>query len=176
MECFTGEIRIMGFTYAPNGWAVCDGQLVPVAQWGGLFSMLRYRFGGGGDRFGLPDLRGGQIAIGTGAGTGLTPRQLGEISGTPQVTLNVREMPAHTHLVMTSSEPGDVSTPTATTALARANGGSAYHAVSNLKNLDPALVSGVRGGDNQPHENRMPYQALCYCICLQGMRTGGESD
>ena len=86
------------------------------------------------------------------------------------VTLDETQVPPHTHLVMAVADPGDVNTPTATTSLARSNGGSAYGATKNMKALDSRLVSGVRGGDGQPHENRMPFRALYYCIGLQGQR------
>jgi microcystin-dependent protein len=173
MESFTGEVRMVGFQFAPKDWAACDGQPMPVAQYGGLFNQLRYRFGGSGQTFNLPDLRDGQIALGTGAGTGLTPRAMGDKGGVTTVTLTETTMPPHTHRVLTASDPGDVSTPTATTALARSNGAAAYGTVKNMKGLDPRIVSGVRGGNSQPHENRMPFQAVYYCICLQGQRTAG---
>jgi microcystin-dependent protein len=176
MEAFTGEVRLVGFKFAPKGWAVCDGTELPVGQYGPLFRQLGTKFGGDGQRsFALPDLRSGQIALGTGAGPNLTPRGMGDKGGVTSVTLAETQSPPHTHLIMTAADPGDVSTPTATTYLARSNGGSAYGAVKNMKGLDPSIVSGVRGGDSKPHENRMPFQALYYCICLQGQRSASEA-
>jgi len=174
-DSFTGEVRLMGFKFAPKGWAACDGQPMPAAQLGPLFKQIGYKFGGSGPTFNLPDLRNGQIAIGTGAGPGRTARSMGEAGGTPQVTLTMGEMPPHTHLVRAVSDPGDVTTPTAATTLARSNGAAAYATPQDIDpskkeqkvaSLDPRLVSGVRGGDNLPHENRMPFQAVFYCICL----------
>lgn len=172
MEAFTGEVRLMGFAYAPVGWAVCDGTPLSVAAYGPLFQQIGYRFGGSGGTFNLPDLRDGQIAIGVGAGPGLTPRKAGERGGAAEVQLSTNEVPAHLHSLMTVADPGDVSTPKAETPLARSNGKAAYRAsATNLKSLDARVVSTAPGGDGVGHENRMPYQAVCYCICLQGQRT-----
>jgi microcystin-dependent protein len=136
MEAFTGEVRLVGFRYAPVGWALCDGTPLPVAQYGPLFQQIGYRFGGSGGTFNLPDLRDGQIAIGAGTGPGLTPRKVGERGGAAGVTLTAAEMPPHAHSVMTTLDPGDVNKPAAATALARSNGKAAYHAPANLKSLD----------------------------------------
>ena len=102
-EGFIGEITLFAGNFAPRGWALCDGQLLPVSQHDALFSILGTTYGGDGETtFGLPDLRG-RVAIGAGAGPGLTPRRLGQKSGVEGVTLSVAEMPGHTHVV---PEPG----------------------------------------------------------------------
>jgi microcystin-dependent protein len=168
MFAFTGEVRIVGFDFAPKGWASCDGQLLPVGQFGALFRLIGNRFGGDGvHQFALPDLSDGRIVLGTGAGPALTPRAAGDSGGVTTVTLTDQTMPPHTHLVFASNQPGDVSTPTTTTALARSNGGAAYGASKSLQPFDARTVSTVPGGGGQPHNNVMPYQALFYCICLQ---------
>lgn len=171
MESFTGEIRIMGFGFAPKGWVVCDGQPASTTQYKGLFQQLGYRFGGSGATFNLPDLRDGSIALGTGAGPGLTPRALGDRGGVTSVTLTEQECPPHTHLVSATNEPGQVHAPGPNAFLARSSGGAVYRSPQNTQSMDARLVGGVRGGDGRPHENRMPFQALYYCICLLGTRT-----
>src|SRR5215475_11890866 len=97
---FVGEIRVVGFNFAPTGWAFCNGQLLPISQNTALFSLLGTQYGGDGkSTFALPDLQG-SAAMGQGNGNGLSPRFVGESSGTPSVTLIQSEMPIHNHSVM----------------------------------------------------------------------------
>ena len=96
-EPFIGEIRIFGFNFAPRGWALCDGQLLPISQNSALFSLLGTIYGGDGrTTFALPDLRG-RAALHEGTGPGLSPRQLGQRSGSETNTLTVNQLPPHTH-------------------------------------------------------------------------------
>lgn len=96
-EPFLGEIRMVGFNFAPNGWAPCDGRLLPIAQNSALFALLGTTYGGDGiSNFGLPDLRG-RAAVGMGTGPGLTTIVQGERSGTESVTLTTGQMPQHAH-------------------------------------------------------------------------------
>jgi len=96
-EPFIGEIRMVGFNYAPNGWAPCDGRLLPIAQNSALFALLGTTYGGDGVvNFGLPDLRG-RVAVGMGTGPGLTPIVQGQRSGSESVTLTSGQMPQHAH-------------------------------------------------------------------------------
>src|SRR5690242_18351749 len=105
-EPFIGEIRAFGFNFPPRGWAICAGQLLPIAQNTALFSILGTSFGGDGrTTFALPDLRG-NAPLHIGTGNGLTPRQLGETGGTAQVSLSLAQMPAHSHAVNCNSGVG----------------------------------------------------------------------
>src|SRR3954471_16909667 len=99
MDGTIGEIRLFAGNFAPRNWAFCNGQLMPIAQNTALFSILGTTFGGNGQTtFGLPDFRG-RVSVGTGQGTGLTNHDLGEQSGTENVTLSTAQMPAHTHTI-----------------------------------------------------------------------------
>jgi microcystin-dependent protein len=166
---FVAEVRVFGFNFPPTGWAQCNGQLLPISQNTALFSLLGTYYGGDGkSTFGLPNLEG-SMPIGQGQGGGLSDRFLGEQSGSETVTLIFSEMPNHPHGLFASNEPADVSTPTATVALARTNGQAGYAPSTGPQNsqLDQSAAS-VIGGD-LPHNNLMPYLVLNYCIALQGV-------
>ena len=103
---FLGEIRVTGFNFAPRGWALCDGQLLPINQNTALFALLGTQFGGNGQTtFALPDLRG-RVPIHQGQGPGLTPRTIGETGGAESATLNVAQLPPHTHTALASGGAG----------------------------------------------------------------------
>src|SRR5690606_34266597 len=112
MEQLLGQIIMVGFNFAPRGWAFCDGRLLPIAQNTALFSLLGTTYGGNGQTtFALPDLRG-RCAVGMGQGPGLSQRVQGEMSGTENVTLIQTQMPAHTHTLMASTADGTTNVPT----------------------------------------------------------------
>lgn len=164
---FVAEIRVLPFNFAPRGWATCDGQLMPISQNTALFSLLGTNYGGDGrSNFGLPNL-GNSFALGTGAGPGLSPYDVGQTVGSATVTLQQAEMPSHGHGLMggvtpTSSSPaGAVMAPTAT------GGGNAYRTPGAAAVMAGTTISA--NGGNAPHENRQPYQALTFCIALQGI-------
>src|ERR1700709_1336513 len=109
---FIAEIRIVGFNFAPRGWAFCDGQILPITQNTALFSLLGTNYGGDGrSTFGLPDLQGA-TPMQQGQGPGLSDRYLGEAGGTETVTLLQSEMPIHRHTVGTVNAPGGLNDPT----------------------------------------------------------------
>lgn len=163
---FIGEVRLFGCNFAPTGWAACDGQLMPIAQNTALFSLLGTAFGGNGvSNFALPDLRG-RVALGTGAGSGLTPRQQGEAGGSATVTLQPTHMPAHTHGLMAGlSATGN--SPELSSLAPTATGALAYRVPGGLVPMAGSALA-VAGG-SQPHENRPPMLALNFCIALQGI-------
>lgn len=159
-EPFLSEIRIMSFNFAPKGWALCNGQLLPINQNQPLFALLGTTFGGDGRvNFALPDLRSrAPIHVGSG-------HTLGERGGEDAHTLSVAEMPQHIHFVAGSSvAQGGNNVPTG-----RFLGGSAdaYAPPSNLTALRPGTITNA--GGSQPHNNDQPYLVVSFCIALQGI-------
>lgn len=163
MEPFLGEIRLFPYTFAPRGWAFCQGQILGIAQNTALFSLLGTTYGGNGQTtFGLPDLRG-RVAVSSGQGPGLSPYSLGQQGGTESVSLTQNQMPLHAHLVNASSVSPNASRPG--NAFLAANG--PYQAAPDGTTMAPGMIQGT--GGNQPHENRQPYTTLNYCIALEGI-------
>jgi microcystin-dependent protein len=165
---FVAEIRMVGFNFAPTGWAQCDGQLLPISQNTALFSLLGTFYGGDGkSTFALPDLQGAS-PIDWGQGQGLSNYDLGQMGGTSSVTLIESEIPAHSHTARATTGPADVSSPTPTTALARSTGGSGYAvAGGGTQQMDPSAIAPT--GGSLPHNNLMPYLVLNFCIAMQGI-------
>lgn len=158
-EPFLSEVRIMSFVFAPRGWALCNGQLLPINQNQGLFSLLGTTFGGDGRlNFALPDLRG-RTPIHVGSG-----HTLGERGGEQAHTLSIAELPTHTHVLQASSANADVLI-AAGNLLATAN--NLYTGAANLTSLQPASVTNV--GGSQAHLNMQPFLTLSFCIALQGI-------
>jgi microcystin-dependent protein len=160
-EPFLSEIRLMSFSFAPRGWAQCNGQLLPINQNQALFSLLGTTFGGDGRvNFALPDLRG-RVPIHVGAG-----HTLGERGGEQAHTLAVSELSEHTHQVMASTQAANAPTP-ANSTFAAANGNQFYGPASNLTALEAGTVTNV--GGSQAHLNMEPFLTLSFCIALQGI-------
>ena len=165
-----GELRIFPQVsqMPPAGWALCDGQILPLSQNTALFSLLGTFYGGDGkSTFALPNLQGA-IPIGDGQGPGLSERFIGETSGQETVTLLASETPIHTHAVRVSQDFGDIATPQPGESLAKAVGGQSYqtNTVANIVNMAPQVIPPV--GSDLPHTNLMPYVAMRWCIALQG--------
>lgn len=157
---YMSEIKIFAFNFPPKGWALCNGQLLPINQNQALFSLLGTTYGGNGQtNFALPDLRG---RVPMHVGQGLTQ---GERSGSEAVTLTIGEMAAHTHFINASTTTVNQPYPTGNLW---APGGSqpGYAATPNVA-MSPASVTNT--GGSQPHENRAPYLTLCIGIALQGV-------
>ena len=165
---FVAEIRVFGFNFPPRGWASCSGQLMPLSQNTALFSLLGTMYGGDGkSTFALPDLQD-RSPMHQGQGQGLSLRTVGESGGAEFITLLESEMPVHTHQARATGSPADVSSPTATTALARSTGKTAWApSDGNNTTLHPNAVTPT--GGSFPHNNLMPYLVLNYCIALQGV-------
>lgn len=155
---FIGEIRVTSFAYAPNGWAMCNGQLLPINQNQALFSLLGTTYGGNGQTtFALPDLRG-RAPMHEGGG-----HVLGERAGFEAVTLTQNELPAHTHALLASTTPGSTAQPAgAAFGAARGQYGEA---------IDATLISTTlaSAGQTQPHENRPPFLVLNFMIAIVGI-------
>jgi len=164
---FVAEIRIFGFMFAPTGWAMCNGQLMPISQNTALFSLLGTFYGGDGkSTFALPDLQG-SAALHQGQGNGLSERFLGEIGGSEFVTLIESEMPAHTHGLTGGNLPGTTANPGADMSLTRSAGGAAYKNTGAIVQLAPQAATPA--GGSLPHNNLMPYLTMNYCIAMQGV-------
>lgn len=171
---YIGEIRMFGGNFAPMGWMLCQGQLLPIAEYDTLFMLIGTTYGGDGmNTFALPDLRG-RIPIHQGSGPGLTPRTLGQMGGTESVTLNTTQMPSHTHAVVATpqavSSVGNDLSP-AGNHWARAGGERGYGDTANVTMAADLLSTPTVGdaGDNRPHENRPPYLAVNFIISLFGV-------
>ncbi|TPN25640.1 phage tail protein [Mesorhizobium sp. B2-3-3] len=159
-EPFLSEVRIMSFDFPPKGWALCNGQLLPINQNQGLFSLLGTTFGGDGRvNFGLPNLQA-RAPMHRGGG-----HTLGERGGEQSHTLSISEMPTHVHTAMASTATaGNVSFP-ANNVLASAL--NAYGAPTSLTSLNPTTIANT--GGSQAHLNMQPFLTLSFCIALQGI-------
>jgi len=165
---FVAEIRIFPFTFAPKGWAFCNGQLIPISQNTALFALLGTTYGGDGkSTFALPDLQG-SAAMHPGQGSGLSLRDLGEIGGVDNVTLVESEIPVHTHTLMASGEDANDDDPK-NASWATSVGVAMYQPASagNLVNMAPQALTPA--GGSLPHNNMQPYLTLNFCIALQGV-------
>ena len=157
---FLSEIRLFSFDFAPRGWALCDGQLLPINQNQALFALLGTRYGGNGQTtFALPDLRS-RVPIHVGSG-----HTLGEVGGEQAHTLTGNEMPAHSHAMHGSTASSGGSDNPTDRFLGSAS--NLYHAPAALQAMNPGTIAGTGGG--QPHENMQPYLVLLFCIALQGI-------
>ncbi|MBR1164843.1 phage tail protein [Bradyrhizobium elkanii] len=168
---FLAEIRIFPFNFAPNGWAFCGGQILPISQNTALFSLLGVTYGGNGTtNFALPNMQGNAPAA-PGQGPGLSPYDLGETTGSPNVTLLQNQLPLHNHPVnVGTQDAADVQVPGPTRILGRSANAFAYVPGSPTPTLTQmnATMIGMTGG-NQPHNNMQPYLTLNFCIALQGI-------
>ncbi len=165
-EPFLGQIAIVPYNFAPQGWALCQGQLLPISENPALFSLLGTTYGGNGvSNFALPDLRG-RMPVGTGEGPGLSNIVLGEVGGTETVTLTIEQLPAHTHPLMASTLEAAVVSPTGAVLGSKARV-PLYSGASDLTPMAGASV-GETGG-NQPFPIRNPYLGLQYIIALEGV-------
>ncbi len=167
---FLAEVRMVGFNFAPTGWAQCNGQILPIVQNTAVFSLLGTTFGGDGrTTFALPNLAG-RSPLGWGTGPGLSPRTLGEQGGVSSVTLLQTQLPAHTHVPMASGQPGTATSPTGATWAKAATGRQQtpmYAAPGAATAMSPSALAPV--GSGQPHNNLAPYVAVNFVIALQGV-------
>ncbi len=165
---FIGEIMMFGGGFCPAGWAEAAGQLVAIAENQALFSIVGTDYGGDGARtFALPDLRG-RMAIGVGAGQGLTPVVQGKQGGREQVTLTVAEMPTHTHLIGGSSASADTTQANGAMLATSPDGQPIYTSSGALDTpLNGAVVAPA--GGSQPFGVQNPYLAIHFCVALTGV-------
>lgn len=168
---FLGEIQAVPYAFAPRGWALCDGQLLPISQNTALFSLLGTTYGGDGkSTFALPNLQG-LSPIFYGQGPGLSPYVEGETGGEATVTLLQSEMPSHSHTVSVADQPGSQNQPTGA-LLGKARFGKAYDLQygvgdSNTTAMAPGALAPA--GGSQPHNNMPPFLVVNFIIALQGI-------
>ena len=162
---FLGEIAIFGFTFAPRGWAMCNGQILSISQNTALFSLLGTTYGGNGQTtFALPDLRG-RVPVHEGQGPGLSPYVLGEVTGTETVTLTSQQMPSHVHPFTV----GGSSTPASKSPAGNYNAAFGTQAYGSPADVQMGSNQTSPTGGGQPHSNIQPLLVLNFCIALQGI-------
>src|SRR5882672_7902777 len=166
---FVAEIRIFAGNFAPTGWALCNGQLMPISQNTALFSLLGTTYGGDGkSNFALPNLQG-SVPMQAGQGPGLSLRDLGEIGGDQAVTLLQTEMPSHNHGVQ-GTTTGNQTTPVNNAWASGQKGfGNVYAAPNNATNVQMNPFGTSIAGGNLPHNNMTPFLCLTFIIALQGV-------
>ena len=164
-EPFLGQIMMVGFNFAPRGWARCDGQLLPISSNSALFSLLGTIYGGDGrTTFALPDLRG-RVAIHPGNGPGLSPYQIGQKVGAENVTLQISNLPNHNHGITAINTTGSETTPPDGGRLAEGN--DAIYTTDTSPAVNLASTSSVGGG--QQFGIRQPSLSVNFIIALQGL-------
>lgn len=167
---FVAEIRIFAGNFAPRGWALCNGQLLPISQNTALFSLLGTTYGGDGrSNFALPNLQG-SAPLHAGQGPGLSLYSLGESGGSPTESLLQSEIPSHTHDARAfAAAKGDKTDPTGHFWSKAQYGrlGMSMYKTTGPQQLNAAALSTTGGG--QPHNNLMPYLTLTFIIALQGI-------
>ncbi|MFJ3486910.1 phage tail protein [Pseudomonas sp. NPDC090202] len=190
MEVFLGTIQGFGFNFAPSGWALCNGQIIAIAQNNALFALLGTFYGGNGvSNFALPNLQS-RMPIGQGTGPGLSTRTIGEVSGTEQVSVMVSNLPqlpintatlaVNTTIKLASTPSNPVTAPTSTNAYLGASSGGPGSAniYSNAQGSEPVNLLGTQStltgnlsipGGNQPLQTMNPYLAINFSVALSGI-------
>lgn len=162
-EPFIAEIRILATTFAPRGWAFCNGQLLPIAQNTALFSLVGTTYGGDGrTTLALPNMQG-RLPMHPGRGPGLTTRRLGENRGTETVTLTESQIASHNHTPQ-GFPSAETANPTSTRGIGAAN---VYAPPDNIVDMAAGMIGNVGGGG--PHSNLQPFTSLNFCIALTGL-------
>jgi microcystin-dependent protein len=174
---FLGQIQLFGFNFAPTGWLLCSGQILPIAQYSALYSLLGTFYGGDGRAtFALPNLNG-RVAMGIGQGPGLTQRVIGETEGEASVTLLAAQMPSHTHALTATGANATTGAPAGNqlATVLHASGRTKEQGLvyGTVVGTNPTFVTAPNAlattGGNQAHNNMQPYVALNYCIAITGI-------
>lgn len=168
-EQYLGEIRMFGFNFAPEGWAMCNGQTLAISQNTALFSLLGTTYGGNGTTtFQLPNLQS-RVPIHVGQGLGLSPYVIGQSQGAENVTLITSEIPSHTHALNCNTMGGNAASPQNNYPAVESTGTSLDYntAPTSGAAMSPTAI-GTAGG-NLPHANIQPYLCINFCIAMQGI-------
>ncbi len=165
---YVGEIRMFAGNFAPQGWAFCDGQLLPIFEYETLFNLFGTLYGGDGEQtFGVPNMAG-RLPIHSGTGPGLSSRTIGEEMGVEQVTLTAGQLPPHTHSLNVSSSQGTTSSAVGgAVALATSPGVRKFRPASSAQPLRNDLLAST--GGSQPHTNMMPSTCVNFIVSLFGI-------
>ena len=174
MDPFLGQISLLACNFAPQGWALCQGQVLSISQNTALFALLGINFGGDGrTNFQLPDLRG-RPPIGFGQGPGLSAYSIGQTGGGETISISSANYPAHSHTLFAAASAATGNAPNGLFEAQGQTGGrggtvnlALYSGSGTATTLAAALMAAPGGG--QPHNNLQPYLALNFCIALQGI-------
>ncbi len=163
---YVGQIMAFGGNFAPQGWALCDGSLLPISQYDVLFSLIGTTYGGDGQTtFALPDLRS-RVPLHQGQGSGLSNYVLGQSGGAEAVTLTVGQLPQHSHPAMANSGGGTGSSPS---GAVWAGSPTNIYTAGAAANAAMAATSISASGGSQPHDNMLPFVTLNFCIAFEGI-------
>jgi microcystin-dependent protein len=161
---YVGEIRLVGFNFAPNGWNFCNGALLPISEFETLFNLIGTTYGGDGQQtFAVPDLQG-RAPLHQG-NNGVSTYVIGEVAGVESVTINSSQYPQHTHSVLGSTNAGSVATPANNVI---GSGQKIFTSVVPTNVMNSNMLSSY-GGGSQPHENLQPYLVLNWIIAQFGV-------
>jgi microcystin-dependent protein len=162
---YVGEIRMVGFNFAPAGWALCNGALLPISEYETLFNLIGTTYGGDGQStFAVPNLAG-RVPLHMGTGNGLSPRIIGEVAGVEQITLINSQMPQHSHVPQAQSANGALTNPQ--NAIWASSTAAIYSTDPPNVPMRNGLVNPA--GGNQPHKNMMPFLVINFVISLFGI-------
>jgi microcystin-dependent protein len=167
---YLGSMMLVPYNFAPLGFAFCNGQLLPISSNTALFSLLGTTYGGDGrSTFALPNLQG-SLAVGMGQGPGLSSYDIGQTGGSPTVTLTTATVPPHQHKVNAAKAAADLKAPKSV-AMALSASPQIYYNNAVLTNMVAMNTGSISpfAGNNQPHNNMMPYLGLQWIIALQGI-------
>jgi microcystin-dependent protein len=165
-EPFLAEIRMVGFNFAPRGWAMCDGQILPINQNQALYSLVGISYGGNGSTtFGLPDLRG-RTPVHAGFAGGVL---LGQSGGEEAHALTTSELPSHTHTLLASGDQGSDDSPAGNAPASKPRRSTSQYTTPNPSLVPMAATQIGNTGGSQPHNNMQPCIALNFVIALQGV-------
>lgn len=169
-QAFTGEIRILPYTFPPRDWAYCAGQTLLINQYSALYAVIRTTYGGDGRiNFKLPNLQG-SVPIGFGSGPGLTPWPINASGGVTTVTLNQTGLPQHTHSIYAAAIVSKTGVPTNTQFISTDSNDPRFLkdlSKASFVAMSPAMLASA--GGSQPHSNMQPYLGINFCICLNGV-------
>jgi len=168
-EPYIGEIRMVGFQYAPEGWANADGQILSIAEHSTLYSLYGTLYGGDGrTNFALPDFRG-RVPIHTGHGAGLPTYQQGQAGGYPSVVLTANQAPSHTHPASVHAKAATADQATPAGHFWAEPGRAAYATDQDSTMHEDAVQVQANTGGGQPHENMQPYLTVRFCVAMIGL-------